>query len=78
MVIILDGAQVRNNLCYLNCLRNLIRSRAATNHIFFLLKYLLSLHMCATRSELPSNINTMEKIKQYDYCKFGPCTAWKI
>ena len=41
--IILDGnsevcAHVRSNLCYLICLRQLIRSRAATNRIFSLQK----------------------------------------
>ena len=40
MVLILDGnsekrMHVRSNLCYLNCVRHSIRSRAVTNLIFF-------------------------------------------
>ena len=40
MVLISDGnleigAHVRSNICYLICLRNLIRSRAVTNIFFF-------------------------------------------
>ena len=47
MVLIIDGnseigTHVRNNLCYLNCLRHLLRWRAVTNRIFFLRKDLFS------------------------------------
>ena len=35
------GAHVRSNLCYLICLRRLIRSRAVTNRLFLLRKDLL-------------------------------------
>ena len=57
IVVVIDGnleigSHERKNLCYLICLRSLIRSRAGTNRIFFL-------HACATCSELPSNIDTM-------------------
>ena len=63
MVLKLDGdseigAQVRINLCYLICLRHLIRSRAVTNRIFST-KSLIFLHACATRSRLPSNTSAM-------------------
>ena len=34
------GMNIRSNLCYLICLRHLIRSRAVTNRIFFLQKAL--------------------------------------
>ena len=44
-----NGAQVRNNLCYLIRLRHLIRAREKT----------IFLHACARCSELPSNISTM-------------------
>ena len=52
MVSILDGnsrigAHVRSNLCYLICLRYLIRSRAVTNRIFFSPKRSIFLHACA-------------------------------
>ena len=50
MVLILDGnveigALVSSNLCYLICLRNLIRSRAVTNQFVFLRKDIFSF-MC--------------------------------
>ena len=53
MVVTIDGtkeicAYLRSNLCYLNSLRHLIRSREVTYPVF--------LHACATCSELPSNI----------------------
>ena len=62
MVLISDGksergARVRSNLCYLICLRQLVRSRAATNRIFLAEK--IFLHTCAACSELPPSISTM-------------------
>ena len=67
MELILDGnpevgAQVRNILCYLICLRHLIRSRAVTNWIFSP-KRPFYLHAFATYSELPSNICTMKGMR---------------
>ena len=65
-VLILDGnseigAHVRiNNLYNLICLRQLIRSRAVTNRIFFS-KRPIFLHVCVTCSELPSNMRTSER-----------------
>ena len=48
------NAHVRSDIGYLICLRHLFRSRAVTNLIFFLLfKMTISLHTCATSSELP-------------------------
>ena len=46
MVILLDcnseiSSHVRSHLCYLICLRHLIRSRAVTNRIFFLQIYII-------------------------------------
>ena len=60
MVLILDGnfelaAHVRSNLCYLICLRHLIRSKAVKNRIVFLRKKLHA-YEC---TEVPSNISTM-------------------
>ena len=48
MVLILDGnseigAHVGSNICYLICLRHLIRSRVVSNSIYFLEKDLISL-----------------------------------
>ena len=56
MVLRLDGnseigAHVRNNLCYLICVRHLIRPEQAQKPIL--------LSACAIYSELPSNISTM-------------------
>ena len=64
MAIIIDGnseigAHARSNLCYLNCLRHLIRLRAIKNLIFFLQERPIFLDTCATCSELPSNISTI-------------------
>ena len=64
VVLILDGnsengAHVRNNLCYLICLRYLIRSRAVTNLVFP--KRPIFLDACATFYESPSNLNTTIK-----------------
>ena len=61
MVLILDGnleigAHVGSNLCYLICFRHLIISRVITNRIFYTKKKLIFLHVCATYSELPSDI----------------------
>ena len=47
MVFILDGnseieAHVRSNLCYLTCIRLLIKARAVTNRIFSILKDIFS------------------------------------
>ena len=60
MVLILDGnseigAHVWSNLCYLICLRHLIRSKTVTNLIFPIF-----LHACATCSKLPSDISNMD------------------
>ena len=44
------GAHVRSDLCYLICLRHLIKPSSVTNRIFFLPIFL---HTCATYSELP-------------------------
>ena len=62
MVLLLDGkseigAHVIENLCYLICLRILIRSRAVTNQNFYLEKKPIFLH--ATCSKLSSNIITV-------------------
>ena len=62
------------NLCYLICLRHLIRSRAVTTKKFSL-KRPIFLNACATCSELPSNISKMfipgryilSKINQLQY-----------
>ena len=77
MVLMLDGnseirAQVRNNLCYLICLMHLIRSRAVTDLILFFL-----LHMCATFSELLSNIITMIVLKHFFYLLALSISAFK-
>ena len=67
MVLKLDGKSeigahhVRSNLCYLICLRHLIRSRAVTD--LFSPKRSIFLHACATRSELPSNISSLKVVK---------------
>ena len=63
MLLILDGnseigTHVTSNLCYLACLKYLIRSRAATKRIFFSEKTYF-LYARATCFELPSNISTM-------------------
>ena len=49
------SAHVKSNLCYLICLRHLVRSRALTNRIFFPKINLFSFHACATCSELLSD-----------------------
>ena len=64
MVRILDGnsgvgAHVRSNICHLICLRDLIKSRAVTNRIFFSPNRPIFLHGCATCSKLSSNISSM-------------------
>ena len=61
MVLILDGnletgAQIRSNVCYLICLRHLIRSRAVTNRVYLTPKE--PIFLC---SELPSDISTMTR-----------------
>ena len=76
MVLILDchsetGVHVQNNLSYLICLRYLIRSRAATNQVFFL-KRPIFLHKCTTCYELPASINTMQKTKKICISPLGP------
>ena len=63
MVYILDGnsaigAHIRSNLCSLIGLRHLIRSRAVTNPTFYP-KTPIFLHTCASYSEIPSYICTM-------------------
>ena len=65
MVIILDGnseidARVRSNLCYLTCPRHSIRSRPFALRMFFSPKIPIFPHACATYSELPRNISTMD------------------
>ena len=68
MVLICDGnseigAHVESNLCYLICLRHLIRSKAVTNRIYFSPETLFFfLHGCAICSKLSSYISTMEEI----------------
>ena len=54
-------AHIRNNLCYLICLRPLIRSSTEKNQMFFYPEgpILQILHACSTYSELPSNVSTM-------------------
>ena len=47
------GAHVRSNICYSICLRHLIRSKAATNRIFF------KSEKTYFSSELPSDISFM-------------------
>ena len=61
------GAHVRNNLDYFICLRQLIRSRAVTNRMFFIRKELF--HMCATYFVLPSDISTMVRYLMYPVAK---------
>ena len=63
MVLTLDGisdigAHVRRNLCYLICLRLLIRSRVVTNR-FFSPKICIFLYARASFTDLPSNISSM-------------------
>ena len=60
MVLISDGSSepgmhVRSNLCYLICLRHLIKLRTITNRIFS--EKTNFFHACATCSELPSDIS---------------------
>ena len=60
IVLILDGKSeigphVGSNLCYLICIRHLIRSKAVINLIFFFSKKAF-LH-----SKLPSNVSIMDK-----------------
>jgi len=63
MVLILNGnseigTHVKSNLCYLICLRHLIRSRVVTNrNLVFSLKRFFFLHACATWFELPSTVS---------------------
>ena len=52
------GAQVRSNLCYLTCLRYLIRSRNVTNPNLFFRKRPIFLHVCTTYSKVPCNISS--------------------
>ena len=66
MVLILDGnsligAHVWRNDCYSTCSRHLVTSRAVTNRIFYL-KSPFFLHACVTCYELPSNIDTMNRL----------------
>ena len=68
MVLILYGnseidANVRRNLCYLICLRHLIRTSAGTKRIFTLKRTLIFYHACATCSKLPSNLSTMLTVR---------------
>ena len=56
------GAHVKSNLCHLNCLMHLNRSKAVTTRIFSLCQ---KLHVCATCSKLPSNISTMARLDHY-------------
>ena len=51
------GAHVMRKLCYLICLRHLIKSSAITNR-FFSPKTPIFLYPCSTYSELPSNMGT--------------------
>ena len=57
MVLIFDdhseiGAQVSRNVCFVTCVRHLIRSRAVTNPGFYPIKPVF-LHACAPIFELP-------------------------
>ena len=78
MVLILDGnsmvidERVRSNLCYLICLRHLIRSREVTNPIIFR-KIRIFHHTCAICSELPSNVRTM--VKRLDRMAISVCVG---
>ena len=69
MALILDGnaeivVHARSNLCYLICLRHLIRSKAGTNWIFSSSPNRpIFLHACATCSSLLSNKGTIEENK---------------
>ena len=49
-------AHVWSNLCYLICLRHLIKTKTVTNKIWI---RPIFFHACATCFELPSNISTM-------------------
>ena len=52
-------ANAESNICYLICLRHLIRSKTVTDRIFSPRKKPNFLHACATYSKLPSNMSTM-------------------
>ena len=74
MVLILKGnaelgEHVRSNLGYLPCLRHLLKSRVVTTQIYLPKRKFFPLHACATRSELPSyiiTINDTSSFKSYD------------
>ena len=53
------GAHVRSNLCYLTWHLGIEQSQTR----FFSLKKTAFIHVCATRSELPSNISNMITLK---------------
>ena len=53
------GAHMKSNLCYLICLRYLIRSRAVLNRLIFSPKIPIFLHACVWCSELLSSIRSM-------------------
>ena len=66
MVIVLDGnSEIGEhvNLCYLICLRHLIISRAVKNCIFSS-EITNFFHACASYSELPTNISTMDNTRK--------------
>ena len=68
MVLIWDGnseinAHVRSNPCYLICIRHLIHSSQKSD--FFFSKKQVSLHRCATYSELPSNTSIHDDSDEY-------------
>ena len=54
------GGQVRMIFCYFIWIRHSIRSRIVTNWIFSP-KIPITIHACATCSDLPSNISSMVK-----------------
>ena len=62
------GANVRCNLCYLICLRHLMRARVVTNQTFSPNKPTF-LHAFSTCSDLPYDISTMV-IMIFAICKF--------
>ena len=61
------GEQVRSNLCYLICLRHLIRLRGVTNRFFFSVKDLFSFMHASACSELKFNTSTMSSTIKVDF-----------
>ena len=68
--LILDGKSIMGSrawsvLCYLICLRHMLRSKAVTNLRFFSYKRLIIIHACAKFPELPSGLSTMMLLKEF-------------